>query len=253
MIEEPGRDRKHQTSSGISQETQIQQLRDWEKQLDEERARVKADEAQQRDTANRERDAAARERDAAARERQAVASEAAQLENERQRLTEEAKSLEEEARKKLEDENDDEDEQDGPQEPTESQLKARAKKDLRAVVDTLRRKHQRGVRLWRALSVLLLHLISLLIGVAIFVWKSQVLHSSPPSVTYRSDITFGAIILAVIFLLLLLEYMRNWRKHKKMLTKLEKIVVDLTQQAGDLSGIRTDLNKALGDYDSSFL
>ena len=254
MIEERDHDRKRQTSGGVSHEVQLQELKDLQKQLDEERAHLKADEAQERDTANRERDAAARERDAAARERHAVASEAARLENEKQRLAGEAKSLEE-ARKKLQDENDDEDEPETPPEPTATQLKARAKKDLLAVVDSQRRKHLRGVRVWRTLSVLLLHLVTLLIGFAVFVSKSQVLNSgSPPlTATYRSDIILGAIVLAVIFLLFLLGYMRNQRKHKQMLTKLDKIVVDLTHVDADLPEIRKTLNKALDDYDSLFL
>jgi len=248
MIVEPGPNREHQTSGGVSEEAQIQALKELQKQLEEDRARLKTDEAQQRDIANRERDAAARERDAAARERQAVASEAAQLKNERQRLAEEAA-------KQLQKEDIGEGEHETQQDPTASQLNARAKKELRAIVDRHRLKHQRGLRVWLTLSVLMLHLVSLLIGFAIFLWKSPTLHaaSSSPFATYLNDIILGTIILAVIFLLFLLEYMRNRRKHKKMLTTLDKIVVDLTKPDSDLSTIRTNFNTALDKYDSSFL
>ena len=103
----------------------------------------------------------------------------------------------------------------------------------------------------------MLHLVSLLIGVAIFVWKSKALHSaSPPlAATYRSDIAFAAIVLVVIFLFLLLEYGRNRRKHKRMLTKLDKIVTDLTHTTGqaELAEIRANLKNALDNFDDSFL
>jgi flagellar biosynthesis GTPase FlhF len=223
-------------------------------QVEEERQCLEAEEARQRDAAVRERDAAARERDAAARERTATASEAAQLERERQRLAEEAKVAEETESKCQEAKAAEEQSAEAP-ELTSAQKNARAIKELKAAVDKHRRASKHGEYLWRTLSLLFLHLIILSIASAFFVSKSDVLQTSSPPLApgYRTDIIRGLIIIAIVSLPLLLEYLRNWRKHKFSRSRLDKISVDMTNPNVDLSTIRIRLNKILDDRSQSFV
>lgn len=257
MVDEP--DGKHKPS--VTKEVELHELKGLQDHLDAEKSRLKADEERlraaanlDRDAAARERDAAARERDAAARERSTLDSEAVRLENEKQELAAKAKLLEK-TETPVGDANGAQPPE-KPPEPTASELTAKAKKDLRVAVDMHRRRYERGRRIWRTLVVVSVHLISFLVASAIFVWKSNVVfQSASPASTelYRADIVFGAIMLAVILLILLLEYLRNWHNCKRTLTKLDKIAVDLTEPTADLSTIRTNLKTALDEHVNSFI
>lgn len=137
----------------------------------------------------------------------------------------------------------------------QQEAKARAIKELKATVDKYRRAYQRGRRIWRALSLLFLHLILLFIAAAVFILRSVSLNTSTPplSLEYRKDIILGLIIVGVVSFILLLEYLRNWRKHKLSLNRLEKLSVDMADPEVDLNNIRTRLNKILDDQSQSFL
>jgi hypothetical protein len=129
------------------------------------------------------------------------------------------------------------------------QKEIRAGKELRAKVDEFRRRYNRGNKIWRSWSLLFLHLFITLIAAEIFVWQSTSLHDYK----YRADIELGLIILAASTAILLLEYMRNRRKYRCTLSRIDKLVVDVSNPEANLNAIRDGLKVIIDKHNREFL
>jgi len=131
--------------------------------------------------------------------------------------------------------------------------KKRPFRELKALLEEHRRRYSRGKKIWRTLSLLLIHLLALATVGAIFVWKSETLKTANSPITKENgaDLLFGLILVLIVSLPLLLEYMRNWRNHRVAVTKVDRLIVDLTNEEPNVTNTSTEL-KTIIEKDLEF-
>src|ERR1700741_342892 len=105
------------------------------------------------------------------------------------------------------------------------------RRELKTTLEQHRKRYDRGMKIWRVVSLLVTHLFALATSGSIFVWKSSKLLEAGSPITQgtRTALIFGLILFAIVSIPLLLEYMRNWRNHRVAVGKVDRLILELTE------------------------